>query len=644
MQRIIIGTAGHIDHGKSALVKALTGVNPDRLPEEKEREMTIDLGFVFMPITRDEEVAIIDVPGHERFLRTMIAGASSIRMALFVVAADEGIKSQTIEHFDVLKLMKINKGIIVITKTDKVKPEYLMTVKHQIRKFVKGSFLEQAPIFPVSSLTGQGINELQNAIKSLCQKIEPLPSDGIFRCPIDRIFSMKGFGTVVAGTVISGKIMKSELVEILPLCKILRIRNLQVHNQPVSGVFAGQRAAFNLAGIKTDEISRGSELSIPDYLRPTRLIDAYLMLSPNALKPLRNNERVRIHKGTVEVIGRIIMLEQDRILPGEQGYIQLKLEKPVVGVRGERFIVRSYSPIMVIGGGEFIEIYTTRKGGKFKKAHAQYLRKIKETTGEALVELLIRNISAPVREKKVLMTLTNLPIKKIDAFVDKLLQEKILILLKDNSFIHRDHFAILKKRCLTAIENFIRANPLKVFMNKGVLSKELKVGNSILLEEILSELKKEGKIKIKGDNVGITGLSVKLSAPSKKLADRIEILVRQSGYRPCKLNDICKIISEENMNRIKEIIDYLLKNEVIIEITEKAYLHRDIIMRAKSELIGYLKKNGTIRIVQYKKILQVPRHIARDILDYFLEKGITTRTEGTHRLANKTADKEVRPS
>ena len=236
MQKIIIGTAGHVDHGKSALVKALTGVDPDRLPEEKRREMTIDLGFVFLPLDSQEEAAIIDVPGHERFLKTMIAGATSIRAVLFVVAADEGIMPQTVEHFDILKLLEIKKGIIVITKIDKVDKEYLEVVEVDIKKLVKDSFLENAPVFRVSSFTNQGIEEFRNALKNLCLKLTPLSYEGIFRCPIDRVFSMKGFGSIVAGTVISGKLKKSETIEILPIEKRSRIRNLQVHNQSVPEV------------------------------------------------------------------------------------------------------------------------------------------------------------------------------------------------------------------------------------------------------------------------------------------------------------------------------------------------------------------------------------------------------------------------
>ncbi|MEO0226160.1 MAG: selenocysteine-specific translation elongation factor, partial [candidate division WOR-3 bacterium] len=329
MQRIIIGTAGHVDHGKSALAKALTGVDPDRLPEEKARQMTIDLGFVFMPISPGQEVAIIDVPGHESLLKTMIAGANSIRMVLFVVAADEGIMPQTVEHFDVLRLLGVERGIIVITKIDRVQSDYLDLVEDDIKKLVKGSFLEDAPICRLSTTTNEGLAELRNNIITLCKKIEPLPDTGIFRCPIDRIFTIKGFGTIVAGTVVSGRLKISDTVEVLPIRKRSRLRNLQVHNQPVSEVFAGQRVAFNLTDIGIQELVRGYELSLPDYLLPTQIVNGSVSILPDASKALINNERVRLHKGTGETMARAIILDKDKIEPGEKGYVQFRLERPI---------------------------------------------------------------------------------------------------------------------------------------------------------------------------------------------------------------------------------------------------------------------------------------------------------------------------
>lgn len=635
MQKIIIGTAGHVDHGKSALAKELTGVDPDRLPEEKAREMTIDLGFVFFPLNDQEEVAIIDVPGHERFLKTMIAGAVSIRMVLFVVAADEGIMPQTVEHLDVLKLLGTKKGIIVITKVDKVEKEYIALVEEDIRKLVKGSFLENAPIFTVSSTTKQGIEELKKALKKHCSEIEPLSDDGMFRSPIDRIFSMKGFGSVVAGTVISGKLKKTENIEVLPIGKISRIRNLQVHNQSVSEVFVGQRAAFNLPDISVVDITRGYELSVPDYLKPTTMIDTHLSLLANIPRPLKQNQRIRLHKGTSEVMTRVRILDKDIIEPGEEGYVQLKLEKPIVGERGERFIIRSYSPMRVIGGGKFLSLYPVKGRRRSMKERIEHLQKLESARDDDLVELVVLYTLQPIVYGKELMRLTSLPLSVIDNQVQRLLETKKVIKLKDGALVHENTLDNLKKACFVSLEQFIKANPLKVVMSRGKLAKTLQISHQSLLDKIFEDLSREGKIEIKVEGIKIAGMAVKLSTDAQRLSDEIEKFVIDQGYRPFRLTDINCAFPKETQARIKNVFDYLLKNDLVIKIDEGTYLHNQILTQAKSKLVRHLNEKGSVRAVEYKDILGVSRNVARDILDFFFDQGVTVRTKGTHVLAEK---------
>lgn len=636
MQRIIIGTAGHVDHGKSLLAKSLTGVDPDRLPEEKKREMTIDLGFVFLPINDHEEVAIIDAPGHERFLRTMIAAAHSLRMVLFVVAADEGVMPQTIEHLDVLKLMHIEQGIIVITKIDHVDEEYVPIVEKDIRGLVKGSFLENAPVFPVSGVTKKGIEELRHAILELCSKIEPLSDDGIFRCPIDRIFTMRGFGTVVAGTVISGKLIKSETVEILPIEKQSRIRNLQVHNQPVSEICAGQRVAFNLMDVTVSEIHRGCELAIPDYLKPTQIVNARLYLLPNVPKALCNNERVRFHKGTGEVMARVMTLDKEKIEPGEEGLVQFKLEKPVVGERKERFIIRSYSPMRVIGGGRLIEIYPYEKGRRFKKERIDYLQKIEKAEDEGIVEIVILHSEHPIASEKELMRLVNLPMNKISTQLQKLLNEHVILKLRDNSIVHRNTIDETKKKCFVTIDQLVKENPLKVYINRGELAKVLRTTNSYFLEEALKELNREGKIDWSTRGVKIAGVDAKISVKAQRISETIENFALEKGFRPFKFNDILCALPKEEERKMKNLLDFLLRRQILVEIRQGVYLHKDMLERAKYKLVQYLKKRETIRAPDYKELLGVSRDVARDILDFFFTTGITVRTKGTHRLSDRT--------
>jgi len=632
MQRIIIGTAGHVDHGKSLLAKTLTGVDPDRLPEEKKREMTIDLGFVFFPIGEEEEVAIIDVPGHERFLKTMIAAAHSIRIVLFVVAADEGIMPQTIEHFDILRLMNIEQGVIVITKIDQVSEEYITIVKEDIKKLVKGSFLEKAPIFNVSCITNQGIEELKNTLRTLCSKIRPLSDDGFFRCPIDRIFTMKGFGTVVAGTVISGGLKKSETIEVLPIEKKSRIRNLQVHNQSVSEIFAGQRVAFNLTNIAVSEISRGYELSIPDYLKPTQIIGARLVLLSNARRPLYNNERIRFHKGTGEIMARVTILDKKEIAPGQEGLVQFRLEKPIVGERKERFVIRSYTPIRVIGGGRILELYPNKRGGRIRKERIDYLQKIEKAEDEEIVRVVFRCFQLPIASEMELMRLTNLPIDHVTTQVQRLLKENTIVKLKDNSMIHHKFIDDLKKKCYVSIEQFITKNPLKVFMSRSELAKVLRISNLLLLEKALEELSKEDKIELNTKGARIAGLAAKISVKAQRISEAIENFVLERKFRPFKLNDIICVLSGQDPMKVRDLLNYFLKNDTIIEILKGTYLHKKMLEQAKSILIKYLNEKGSIRAVEYRNLLGVSRDAARQILDYFFNHRVTIRTKGTHRL------------
>lgn len=632
MQTVIIGTAGHVDHGKSALAWALTGTNPDRLPEEQARGMTIDLGFVFLPLTDRTEAAIIDVPGHERFLRTMIAGAHSIRMVLFVVAADEGIMPQAVEHLDVLKLLGTEKGVIVITKIDKVEKEYVEVVTEEVRDLVKGSFLENAPVFPVSCATNEGIAGLRDVVVELCRKIEPLPRDGVFRCPIDRIFTMKGFGTIVAGTVISGRLDKSETIEVLPTAQKTRIRNLQVHNQPVAEAFAGQRVAFNLKDIAPSEIGRGYELSVPDYLRPTLIVDARLSLLPTAGQPLKNNERVRLHKGTGEVMARINTLDKAEIPPGGEAYVQLRPEKPIVGERRERFILRSFSTMKVLGGGRLLELYPPRKAVRGCSERIGFLQRVEQAQGKELVETVILHARRPVGGERELTTLTNISETKVSALLRELLNEGAVLRLKDNSIIHRKLLEDLKSQCVASIERFITANPVKAVMDRSALAKSLRCAHASLFGRVLDALTSEGKVELKDDGVKVVGLESRPSPETQRALDGIERLVLRNGFRPLRLSSLLEDSTEKNPKKTEDLVSYLVRTDRLVAVAEGAYLHREMLNRAQSKLVEYLRERGTIRAVEYRDVLGVSGDVARTVLDYFFSHQVTVRDKGTHRL------------
>lgn len=447
---------------------------------------------------------------------------------------------------------------------------------------------------------------------------------------------MKGFGAVVAGTVLSGTQQKTDPVEVLPLEKKARIRNLQVHNTSVSEVCAGQRAAFNLADVNLSDMFRGYELSIPDYLKPTDAIDAKLSLLSTAPRVLNNNQRIRLHKGTSEVMARVITLDKKAIQPGEQGFVRFKLERPVVAERKERFIIRFYSPMRVIGGGTFLEPYAAYARRSARSRRVEYLQQIESTQDRDLVEMVILHAARPIADEKELMRMTNLPLDTVVADMKRLFDKGTILKMKDNTIIHATTLADLKQRCLEVIEQYIKKNPLKVVMSKSELAQTVRISRPAVLEKILEQLSEKGTVEVRADGVRKIGVESKLSADAQKLSDAIEQYVIDKGFKPFRLIDITDAFPKISNGRIKNVFDYLHKNSVFTEITDGTYLHKQVLEQARKRLIEHLKAKQTIRAIEYKEILGVSRNTARDILDYFFDHGLTVREKGTHRLSEKT--------
>src|ERR671924_2225226 len=375
MKQVVMGTAGHIDHGKTQLIKALTGVDTDRLKEEKERGITIDLGFAHFTCHDGTEVGVIDVPGHERFVRNMLAGVGGIDLVLLVVAADEGVMPQTREHLAICQLLRVKDGLVALTKADLVDEDWIELVSEDTREFLKGTFLEGKPIVPVAAKTGQGVDELKHALQALVARVPPKHLEGKFRLPVDRVFTIRGFGTVVTGTLFSGMIRVEDRVEIYPKGIGAKVRGLQVHNASVSEAVAGQRTAINLQGIDKVELERGDVLGHPGEFAPTFMLDAMLQHLSDAPRPLRHRARVRLHLGTSEIMGRVILLDRDILAPGEEAYVQIRLEEPAIALPRDRFVIRSYSPVQTIGGGMLLDAQAAkhRRGDASLAAHFRLL-------------------------------------------------------------------------------------------------------------------------------------------------------------------------------------------------------------------------------------------------------------------------------
>jgi len=387
-KQVILGTAGHIDHGKTSLVKALTGVDTDRLKEEKERGITIELGFTFLDLPSGIRLGIIDVPGHERFVKHMVAGAWGIDFVALVVAADEGVMPQTREHLDICTLLKVKKGLVILTKIDLVDRELLELVTEEVKEVVKETFLKEAPILPVSSVTGEGIPELMSALDGLASQAEERSSEGLVRLPIDRVFVMKGFGSVVTGTMISGNLSVGETVEILPSKAQGKVRNIQVYSRPVERAVAGQRTAVNLQGVETSAIERGEVLVRPHTLSPTQVIDTYLEVLPSAQRPLKHRTHLRFHTGTALTTASVFLLDRDELVPGEAGWVQFRLDRPLVALPQDRFVIRTSSTIQTVGGGVILDTQPI-KHKRFSPSVAESLMVLRDGTEEQILSLHI---------------------------------------------------------------------------------------------------------------------------------------------------------------------------------------------------------------------------------------------------------------
>jgi selenocysteine-specific elongation factor len=533
-QHVIIGTAGHVDHGKSSLVKALTGTDPDSLPEEKARGLTIELGFVFLDIPGyEKQIVFIDVPGHEKLVKTMVAGASHINAVMLVVAADEGVSVQTREHFDILKLLGTERGFVALTKSDLVDPSRLEEAEGEVKNLVRGSFLEPAPIIPVSATTGEGLDKLKAALIDIGRQVG-LPEDsGIFRLPIDRVFTVHGFGTVVAGTILSGEVRVGDEIEVFPDRILAKVRGLQVHREKreISGI--GNRTALNLQDIAKDRLRRGQVAAAPGSLSPTLRMDARLRLLPSA-KELRMRDRLRLHIGTDELIARVVLLEAGKLLPGESALAQFVLESPAVAVPGDRFIVRTFSPVFTAGGGEILDPGPERHK-RFEGAALEGLKRF-EGPLEARVEQVFRkshNKSLTADEAAILLGKSAPVIREV---VGRLAESGILVRLpaeKAERFLPADAWAALQEKTLAILRKYFSANPQQDAMPAADLKSQLEreVDASSVHSLIQALVAREKLIRVHS-GLALPGHKASLPPIERESADRIEAIYKNAGLEP----------------------------------------------------------------------------------------------------------------
>lgn len=637
MKKVVLGTAGHIDHGKTALILALTGIDTDRLPEEKTRGITIDLGFAYLDIDVDKDVriGIVDVPGHERFVKNMLAGATGIDLAMLVIAADDGVMPQTVEHLDILELLGIKRGIIAITKKDLVADDWLVLVKEDVKKLVKGTFLQDAPVETVSSLTGEGIPELKETLKGLVLNLQEEPTQGIFRLPIDRAFTIQGFGCVVTGTVSSGEVKVGDAVEILPAKETVRVRGIEVHGKKSDRAHRGQRTALNLSGVKTSEVHRGHQLSVPGYLEPVDIVDCHLNYLSSARKPLVNRERIRFHIATSEVMGRVVLLDKDVVRPGEDAFVQYKLEGTVVAERGEHYVMRSYSPCRTIGGGEVL-----------RAAHTGRLKRFREETLEPL-ELLLKGTDYDIIEKTFLepghflfshediSRRLHMHPSRVKEALAELTKRGVLVEIKDNSKVfsaHRDKLSATKTQIVRHVEEFHRANPVKRGIEDSALRTRLPKGTPVrLLSRAMDDLRREGVITTtSGNKIAMAGYHVSLSESDRKTVKSIEDSFLKDRLAPPALEKLLPKDSSER-DRFRSLFNLMVEEGTLIEIKPALYFHAKAVEELKERLKSQIQEKGAVTVGDFRDLVGTSRKYVVPLLEYFDQMRLTKR-EGDKRV------------
>lgn len=625
MKYVILGTAGHIDHGKTALVKALTGVDTDRLKEEKERGITIELGFTFLDLPSGIRLGIIDVPGHERFVKHMVAGAWGIDIVALVIAADEGVMPQTREHLDICKILNVKKGLIVITKIDLVDNELLELVKEDIREAVKNSFLENSPIVCVSSLTGEGIPQLISTLDQISIEVEEKSSKGLFRLPIDRVFIMKGFGTVVTGTLVSGSISLGETIEVLPSHKEGKIRNIHVYNRPVEEARAGQRTALNIQGVEVSEIGRGDVITRPKTFIPTQLIDAYLEYLPSATKPLKDRSIMRFHVGSSLATASITMLDREKLEPGEGGFVQLKLDRPVVAAHNDRFVIRGSAMIQTIGGGVVLDPHPS-KHKKFSSSVIKELTILKEGNDEEIItQYIVRSGKKGIGLEELLYKIA-IPSERINEILKKKIQSGDILQIDPEKIkvIDREEYQRLKENILNQLKEFHQRFPMKSGISKEELRTKLPSDIDIkLFQTLIQDLIQSGQMITDKDRLMLPQHHI-TDIDEKGLIKRVEEAILKGGLQPPSPRELSEQWNE-NEEEIQSVFEYLLHKGILIKVKEGIYFHHLPFENIKGKLLSYLKEHGEITTPQFKDMTNASRKYTIPLIEYFDQIKLTIR-------------------
>ena len=637
MKHVIIGTAGHVDHGKTLLVKALTGIDTDRLVEEKKRGITIDLGFAHLDFEDGTQAGLVDVPGHEKFIKNMLAGAGGIDLAMLVVAADEGFMPQTVEHLGILSLLGIREGLVVITKADMVDPEWVEMIAEDVRERVKGTFLEGKPIMAVSAYTGQGIAELRQYLHKLVKDAAEKNLRTPFRLPVDRVFSVDGFGTVVTGTLIEGSVRKDEIAELVPSGLRAKVRSIQVHGKDTDTACAGQRVAMNLAGLKKTDVQRGDTVARPDTVKTSRMLDVRLQNLKNSQRTILTQSQVHFYHGASVMLAKVVLLDRESLLPGDSCYAQLRLTEPLASKRGDRFVIRFYSPLETIGGGVILdEVPLRHKAGDSAVLEALAIRE--SGSGNQKLVQVIAGFGYALPNKQKLCGELNLEEAELQEQLEELVAlGKVLELLPDR-YLAASVLDQAWDGCRKLLEAYHTANPLHAGMKLAELRQKLLPGTELAVADgVLAELAAEGRIKRVADRYAMAEFTVHFTKRQNAIRDKLLQTYRKADLEVPGVDEVYPMFLPKEKEDCKQVLESLISSGQLVMLTPQLYYHHQTFDRVLEQTRAFFAEKEELTLAEFRDMLGTSRKYALAVLEYY-DRNKMTKKEGDIRRAGVALD------
>lgn len=624
-KHVIIGTAGHVDHGKTALIRALTGIDTDRLEEEKRRGITIELGFAYLDFDDGARAGIIDVPGHEKFIRNMLAGAGGIDLAILTVAADEGVMPQTREHLGILSLLGIKGGLVVITKTDLVDDEWLDMVKDDVSKFTKGTFLENRPVVPVSAYTGEGLETLKKELRALIDTVNEKNVKIPFRLPVDRIFPVEGFGTVVTGTLIEGVVNTGDLAEVLPAGIPVTVRTIQVHGKTVSSAAAGQRTALNLSGVKKADVRKGDVIAMRNTVRTSTMLDVRLQILADSARTIKNASQLHLCHGTRVLVAKAVLLDADELGPGQSCYAQLRLTERLPSKTGDRFVVRFYSPVETIGGGVILDPDPPKR--KRYDPEALEALRIRESgsTGQRIYQAAVKsNGVATADDLRRALDLTE---EAFEIELKTLTGSGRLLELLPGKLIADSVLDALASECRALLASYHKEHPLHAGLRVAELRQKLLGKEEVAVANaILAELGREGLIRLENGRAVLPEFKVVLTKRQRAIREKLLEVYKNAGYDTPPPEEIPGFFAPNEKSDVLQVTESLLSSGELVMLTPQIYWHRNTFEKARQIAEEHFKNNAELTLPQYRDLLGASRKYALAMLDYLDSARVTKKT------------------